>query len=317
MKKITVVGGGSGIFNVLKGLKNYPVDITSIVTTFDNGGSTGLLRDEFGILPPGDIRRSLVALAPDSSDRTLRDLFNYRFRDDCSLSGHSFGNLPLQALTEITTSQVGAIKKAGEILNIKGQVLPISLDPAHLCAQLKDGTLIEGETNIDIPKHDGSIKIDKIFLKPNPVIYREAYEAIMETDLLIIGPGDLYTFILPNILVSGFNQALSLNSKAKVVYVCNIMTKWGETNGFQASDFVSVIYQYLNKRKVDYILFNTTELSENILTKYEKERSQPVVLDEPAVKQYVNNIIKADLVFQDEIIRHDAEKISRLIVELL
>jgi uncharacterized cofD-like protein len=183
MKKIVVIGGGSGIFNVLKGLKNYPVEITSIVTAFDNGGSTGILRDEFGTLPQGDIRRSLVALAPESENSTLRDLLNFRFPKESSLKGHSFGNLFLQALTSISVSEVGAIKMAADILNIKHKILPVSTDDATLCAKLSNGKIIKGETNIDIPQHDGSIKIKKIYLEPDANIYSESYKAIVSAIL--------------------------------------------------------------------------------------------------------------------------------------
>ncbi len=316
MKKIVVIGGGSGIFNVLKGLKNYPVEITSIVTTFDNGGSTGILRDEFGTLPQGDIRRSLVALAPDSGNSMLRDLLSFRFPKDSSLKGHNFGNLFLQALTSISGSEVGAIKKAIEILNIKHSILPISTDNSSLHALLKDGSIIKGETNIDIPKHDGSIRIKKLYLEPEAVMYREAYDAIIEADLIIIGPGDLYTSILPNILSHGFTNAIK-KTKAKIVYVLNIMTKWGETNSFKASDFVKVLLSYLKIKKIDYIICNNSKIKPSLIKKYEGEKAIPVQIDIKNLKKYVNKVIEEDIALQKEIVRHDPKKISRLIMRLL
>lgn len=316
MKRIVVIGGGSGIFNVLKGLKKYPVDITSIVTTFDNGGSTGMLRDEFGTLPSGDIRRSLVALAPDTDNATLRDLFTFRFEEKSSLRGHSFGNLFLQALTKISGDEVSAIKKASELLGIKGRVLPVSIDSAHVCAILENGRIVKGETNIDIPKHDGNLKIKKLYLEPDATIYREAYEAIVAADLVLIGPGDLYTSILPNILVRGFAEA-ARKSRAKFVYIANIMTKWGETNDYAASDFCAVILAYLKKKKFDFILCNNAPLKPFLLKKYKSERAYPVLIDAIKLKKYAAKIIKKDFTYQSDIVRHDAKKLSNAIMALI
>ena len=316
MGKIVVIGGGSGIFNVLKGLKNYPVEITSIVTTFDNGGSTGLLKDEFGILPPGDIRRSLVALAPDSGNSALRDLLSFRFPKDSSLNGHSFGNLFLQALTSISGSEVGAIKTASDLLNIKHKILPVSIDKATLCARLIDGSVIRGETDIDIPKHDGSIKIKELYLEPEAIIYKEAYDAICKADLIIMGPGDLFTSILPNILVKSFTEAVK-KSKGKVVYIMNLMTKWGETNGFKASDFVKILLTYLKRKYVDYLIINNSPIKHSLAKKYEAEKSFPVENDLSNLKKFAGKIIAEDVVLQKEIARHDPEKISRIIMKLI
>jgi len=316
MKKIVVIGGGSGIFNVLKGLKNYPVSITSIVTTFDNGGSTGVLRDEFGTLPHGDIRRSLVALSPDTGDSTIRDLFNFRFPENTSLHGHSFGNLFLQALTLISGSEVSAIKKATEILNIKNAILPVSIDNAHVFAKLEDGETIKGETNIDIPKHNGEIKIKKLYLEPSAIIYGEAYNAIIDADVVIIGPGDLYSSLIPNILTEGFTDAIK-KTKAKIVYILNIMTKWGETNNFSASDFTKILLAYIKKDKINYIICNNSPIRESLLKKYfEQDKSEPVKIDIKNLKKYVDNIIEEDIILQTDIVRHDAMKIARVIMRL-
>lgn len=317
MKKVVVIGGGSGIFNVLKGLKNYPVEITSIVTTFDNGGSTGILRDEFGTLPQGDIRRSLIALAPDTGDSILREIFNFRFPKESSLHGHSFGNLFLQALTSISGSEVGAIKKAADILNIKHRILPISTDNAQLHAELEDGSIIVGETNIDIPKHDGEVKIKRLYLEPNAIMYSESYSAITEADLIIIGPGDLYTSILPNVLVQGFTDAIS-ETKAKILYVQNIMTKWGETNNFVASDFSKTLLEYLKRNTIDYILCNNAPIEKFLIERYEKEKSFPVVCDTEHLKKHATIVLEEDVLLQtDDIIRHDPKKISGVIMKLL
>jgi len=317
MKKVVVIGGGSGIFNVLKGLKNYPVDITSIVTTFDNGGSTGILRDEFGTLPQGDIRRSLIALAPDTGDSILRDMFNFRFPKDSSLHGHSFGNLFLQALTSITGSDVGAIKKASDILNIKHKILPVSTDNCNLRAVLEDETIIKGETNIDIPKHDGEKQIKKLYLEPQATMFREAYDAILEADLVIIGPGDLYSSIIPNVLVSGFTDAID-KTKGKVLYISNIMTKWGETNNFKASDFAKILLSYLHREKIGYILCNNVPIENYLKERYEKEKSFQVIPDTEELAKYAGGIYETDLLLQTEdIIRHDPQKTAQVIMKIL
>ncbi len=316
MKKIVVIGGGSGIFNILKGLKDCPVSITSIVTAFDNGGSTGILRDEFGILPPGDIRRSLVALAPDTGDSTLRDLFSFRFSEESSLRGHSFGNLFLQALTSISGGEINAIKKAEKILNIQHTVLPISIDRAHLCAVLKNGVTIKGETNIDIPKHDGALKIDKLFLEPTATIYYESADAILNADLIVIGPGDLYTSLLPHTLVEGFTEAIQ-KTNANIAYIMNTTTKWGETNGFTATDFTHTLLSYLKKDSVDYIICNSTPLEERLIEKYKEERATPVTFNRLELQKYARKIIEEDVIIQTDVVRHDAKKISRILMSLL
>lgn len=315
MKNIVVVGGGSGIFNILKGLKNYPVNITSIVTTFDDGGSTGILRDEFGTIPSGDIRRSLVALSPDIGDSTIRDLFNFRFPKNSSLNGHSFGNLFIQALTSITGNEVSAIKKAATILNIQNKILPISIDNAQLCAKLENGNIIKGETNIDIPKHDGSIKIKDIYLEPNAIIYRESYEALINADIIIIGPGDLYTSIIPNILTEGFSEAIK-STKAKIIYISNIMTKWGETNDFKVSDFVKTLLSYIKIDKLDYIICNNSIIGQKLIEKYKEAKSEPVIIDKSEISKYSKNVIEADVALQTDIVRHDPMKITKIIMKL-
>jgi uncharacterized cofD-like protein len=317
MKKVVVIGGGSGIFNVLKGLKNYPVSITSIVTTFDNGGSTGILRDEFGTLPQGDIRRSLVALAPDTGDSLLRDMFNFRFPKDSSLHGHSFGNLFLQALGSITGNEVSAIKKASDILNIKHRILPVSIDNSSLRAELSDGSIIYGETNIDIPKHDGEMPIRKLYLEPSANIFSESFSAIQEADLVIIGPGDLYTSILPNVLTKGFTEAIK---NTKIMYISNIMTKWGETNGYSARDFTQTLTSYLERDKVEYIVVNTGSVSPAQLVQYAEQKCFPVRLDKKELMTFAEEVIEDNFVLESEterIVRHDPQKIARVIMNLI
>lgn len=314
MKKIVVIGGGTGSYTVLRGLKNYPLDITAVVSMFDSGGSTGMLRDEFGILPPGDIRRCLVALAEENGINILRELFNYRFKEDSSLKGHSFGNLFLAALTQIVGSEAQAIKKAGKVLNIKGQVLPVSLTNSHLKAELEDGSVIEGETNIDVPKHDGSLKITRVFLEPDALILDETEKAIAEADMIVIGPGDLYTSVIPNLLVKGMPEAIR-KSKAKKVYVCNIMSKWGETNGFKASDCAREVLSYIGLEKFDAIICSKNEVSPAILGRYAEENSHPIECD-ALLGSYADLIVTEDVAMSSDIIRHDSAKLSRVINDL-
>ncbi|HLC74469.1 MAG TPA: gluconeogenesis factor YvcK family protein [Candidatus Nanoarchaeia archaeon] len=313
MKKIVVIGGGTGSFTVLRGLKKYDLDITAVVSMFDSGGSTGLLRDEFGILPPGDVRRCLVALAEDG-DNTLRDLFNYRFDEECSLKGHSFGNLLLTALTKITGSEVAAIKKAAQLLHIKGKVLPVSINHAHLGAELENGHTIVGETNIDVPKHDGNLRIKRVFIKPNATIYPETKDAIANADIITIGPGDLYSSILPNLLVEGMKEAISA-SKAKKVYICNLMTKWGETNNFTAADHVKEIMKYGGK--IDDVICNNHQVKDRkLLSNYAKEKAFPVIIDHSEIEKLGIKLIEENIITEPVLIRHDSEKLAKILVKI-
>lgn len=244
MKKVVVIGGGTGTFTVLRGLKNYEHDITAIVSMFDSGGSSGVLRDEHGVLPPGDVRRCLVALSDGEQEKMLRKLFNYRFENGNTLKGHSFGNILLTALTDILDGEDKAINAAGALLNIKGKVLPVSLEKAHLCVELENGTIVEGETNIDIPKHDGNLKITKSYLNPNVKVHKKAVEAIEDADAIVFGPGDLYTSLVPNFLVDGVPEAVK-RSEAKKLFVLNLFTKWGETHNYTASDYAREMLSYI------------------------------------------------------------------------
>lgn len=312
MNKVVVVGGGTGTFTLLRGLKQYPLDITAVVSTFDSGGSTGILRDELGTLPLGDTRRCLIALAPDSEDTTLRDLFNYRYAEGGSLSGHSFGNLFLQALSAVTGNDVSAIKKAAELLNCRGKVLPVSTDPSNLCATLANGQTIKGESNIDVPKHDGNIRIQKVYLEPRSYIFAEAYESLISADLIVIGPGDLYTSVIPNFLAEGFVDAIR-ERRGKLIYVLNVMTKWGETNGFAASDFAREVLAYLEQGKFDHILCNSARLAERLLKKYADEKAYPVELDLPKLQEFAHSVVQEEVIQQTDIVRHDSIKLARVL----
>jgi uncharacterized cofD-like protein len=309
LKNIVVIGGGTGTFMVLSALKNYPVSLSAIVTMADDGGSSGVLRDEYGVLPPGDIRRALVALS--GSDKALRDLFGYRFKSG-SLSGHSFGNIFLSTLEKTSGSFSMAVKKAQEVLNVQGAVIPVTLSKTRLFAELANGEIIKGETNIDIPKHDPRLKIKKVSLMPPAKANPDAIETLKEADLIVIGPGDLYTSIVPNLLVDGIPEAIR-KSKATKVYIVNLMTKYGETNGFDAGNFIGVIENYLGKNIVNYFVMNNRKPAEDLIEFYKKKDKARFV--EPVYKD--QRYVQENLLAQSQFIRHDENKIAQLLLKIL
>ena len=310
-KKFVVIGGGTGSFTVLRGLKKHTNQITAVVNMFDSGGSTGMLRDEFGVLPPGDVRRCLLALSSDE-DGIMRKLFSFRFEKDSSFNGHSFGNLLLTVLTQITGNEVEAIKECSHILNIKGRVLPVTIDDANLCAVLENGKIIKGETNIDIPKHDPNIHVESVFLEPECYVFSDVVEAILEADVIVIGPGDLYTSVIPNLLVKGVPEAIS-QSKATKIYVCNLMTKHGETDNFKASDFAKEIVKYL-KCDLDFVICNSKKSSKELLDKYSKEKAHTVEIDMETLKKY--KLVCKNLITEPDLIRHDSDKLAEEILKI-
>lgn len=319
-KKVVVIGGGTGTYTVLTGLKKYDLDITAIVSVADSGGSSGRLRDEFGILPPGDVRQALVALSSDESELfLLRRLFSYRFDRGFGLNGHSFGNLFLTALSSVTGGIDKAIVEAGKILHIKGKVYPVTLDDIELCARLEDGTIIKGETNIDLRRVRPDLRIIDVFLNKEAKIGKSAKEAIIEADLIILGPGDLYTSVIPNLLVKGVNESIA-RSKGKLVYVLNIMTKRGETKGFSALDFISEIKKYSGSAssKLSSVVANSgTKFPERVLRRYKKEGSEPVFLSEENGAYFDFKVVRGDFVSAHEFLRHDSGKLAKAITLLV
>lgn len=314
MKNVVVIGGGTGVFTVLTGLKKYPYNLSAIVSMSDDGGSTGVLREEFGTLPPGDIRRALVALSK-TDNKIVSELFNYRFKSKGSLSGHSLGNLLLTALEKITGSFDQAVKEAVKILNVEGNVIPVTLQRTRLFAELGNGEVIEGETNIDIPKHDGRIPIKRVFLKPEVKANPEALKAIREADFVIIGPGDLYTSILPNLITQDILNAVNSTS-AKVIYIVNIMTKFGETYGFQAQDFLKVIKEHLGKTSIDCAVINTEMPTGEILERYEKDREEPVKYDPQNFKNGVK-VITGEFLRKGKFLRHNPQKLAKALSSII
>lgn len=282
MKNIVVIGGGTGTFTVLSGLKKYPdVNLKAIVSMADNGGSTGLLRTELGVLPPGDIRQCLIALS--NSPKVLSDLFMYRFEDG-RLSGHNFGNIFLSALEKTTGDFEQAIIEAGKILNISGEVIPVSLEPMNLRAELADGAIVEGESSIDSARPNADQPIKRLFLNPSVHATWRAIDAIKTADLVILGPGDLYTSLMPNLLVQGLVESLRM-TRARKVYICNLMTKHGQTNNFKASDFVRELERYIGPGIFDTIMVNTEKPNEDVLKHYGSEAEYWVEPDIEAIER--------------------------------
>ncbi len=307
-KHIVIIGGGTGVFTVLTGLREHPVNLSAIVSMADDGGSSGVLREEFGILPPGDVRRAMVSLSSHPHN-VLARLFSYRFSEG-NLAGHSFGNLFLTALERSYGSFEKAVREASRMLEVDGEVVPVTLDSSRLYALLENGKVIRGETNIDIPKHDGNLKIKKIWLEPSSKINPNAKKVLAEADLIILGPGDLYTSILPNLLVEGMAEDIR-NSPAKKVYVCNLMTKYGETHDFRALDFVNKIEEHLGQ-KPDAIILNDKKPSSVLLARYRAEAARFVKPD-----IHGDNIIKVDLLRNGTLARHDPRKLAKVLISLL
>ena len=314
-KRIVVVGGGTGTYTVLSALKDHPVFLSAIVSMSDDGGSTGVLREEFGILPTGDARRALVALSR-HPDELLAKLFAYRFSEG-GLDGHNFGNLIITALERICGNFEKALQEASRLLAVeKGEVIPVTLSNVRLLAELEDGSVIKGESNIDIPRHDGELAVNRVWLEPEAKANPRALKAIHNADLIVIGPGDLYTSIVPNFLARGISEAMA-KSKAKKVFICNLMTKYGETHGFVGGDFLKVIERYLGEDVLDAVIMNDQKPSESILKRYRKEKAffvDPFFTIETGAKKI--KVIKSDLARKGELIRHDHEKLASIILKL-
>ena len=317
-KKIVVVGGGTGNHTTLSGLKNEDCDLTAVVAMSDDGGSSGRLRDELGQLPPGDVRQCLVALAADDHTSALmRQLFTFRFSGGNSLSGHSFGNLFLTALTEITGNTATAIEEASNLLRVRGIVLPVTLTRSTLAAYLVDGTLLEGESTIDQRNDNPGVAIDYVFLEPKAYAYPPVLAAIQEADAIVLGPGDIYTSVLPNLLVDDVADALR-ESKAKKIYVCNLMTKPGESDGFKSSDFARLVCEYLGTTSpLDYMVANDGTFPERTLRKYIASGQHPVELDLEETRTMVNHIVHKSLFSAGVYLRHDPTVLANTIMELV
>ena len=317
-KKIVVIGGGTGSFTILSGLKQYPAQLTAVVTMTDSGGSSGRLRDEFGVLPPGDLRQCLLALTPDDHARaTLKSLFEYRFNKGNFLQGHSFGNLFLTVLTDVAGRTDKAVEEMGHLLGIKGRVLPVTLTDTNLCAELANGNTVVGEAHIDIRTVDPDVPIKRVYLQRKAQVLPETARAIAQADVIVIGPGDLYTSVIPNLLVSGVPEAIR-RSKAKKVYICNLVTKHGETDGYTASRFIATVLKYLGDAKaLDYALVNTAPVPARLAKKYAGERATPVAFDRAACERLVPNIVARPLLATNHYLRHDSAALAAAVIGFL
>ncbi len=323
MKNIVTVSGGTGGYTILSGLKNIPgISISAIVSMADDGGSNKILRDEFGVLPPSDVRLCLSALS--DHPEVIRKLMNYRFEEGF-LASHSFGNILLLALERVTGDFATGVEIASDILKVKGKVIPITKDRAHLSMLLKDGSLILGETNIDHYNFQ-DIGIDKIFYENNVALNESAKKALIEADYIVLGPGDYYTSIIPSLIVDGFREAL-LASKAKIILPVNLTNKQGHTMHWKVSNYVNVMEKYLGKI-IDYILVNTETPSKEQEERYKLEEGDGVlvaddfkdsrVIREPLLSHLFFTYGKADKIRDSRsFIRHDSEKLADCIKKII
>ena len=325
MKKITCLGGAAGMSTVLSGLKKYKHQLSAIYPVTDDGGSTGRLIANYDVLPMGDLRRLIVALS--KKENITTDMLLYRFNKG-ELKGHALGAIILTALADIYGNIENATQEINKLLGIKHTILPSALQRTTLCAKLENNKIIKGENNIDeVIGFDGNLKIKKLFLSPSIKINPKAKKVILDSDLIVIGPGDLYTSILPNLLVSEMKETIA-KSEAKIVYVCNLMTKFGQTNNFKVSGFVLEIENYLGKNVLDYVIYNKQRPGSKILNHHKKRKSKFIEIDKDNFnKKYTylaSNLIERKIYKKDSgdtlqrsLIKHDPTKLSKLILSCL
>jgi len=309
--RIVAIGGGTGLSTLLHGLKEYTSNLTAIVTVADDGGSSGRLRQDFGILPPGDIRNCLVALA--DAEPLMGRLFQFRFQEGGELGGHSFGNLFITAMTKVTGDFDAAIKESSKVLAIRGRVVPSTLEKITLTAEHEDGSETVGESKIT----NATSPVRRIHLRPvniRPTV--EAIEAIRKADAIILGPGSLYTSIIPNLLIGRLYQEV-LASRAIKIYICNIMTQKGETEDYTASDHLRAIVDHTSPGIVEYCILNTAKVPPSMVEKYRTEDSYPVIPDAENVRKLKCKPIEAHLMSAADYVRHDSDKLSKIIVDLV
>lgn len=317
-KRITSIGGGTGLFNLLLALKTLPnMLLTSIVSMSDDGGSSGKLQKLFGILPPGDIRRSLVALS--NAPQLMNEVIQHRFSDVEHFGGHNFGNIFLTALYEIKGNMPEAIRALGDLLNIQGIVLPTTTTRTTLCALFDDGTVVKGESKVDLGEgRPLSAHVTKVWHEPESDCYVDAYMSILNSDLVIIGPGDLYTSVITNLLVRGVGESIK-NTKAKKVYICNLMTEEAETALYDAGRHISEIIKYLRGDYLDFVIISDTKFSIKAMTQYANKHQFPIDIGDI---DHIHKITKAKLVIADvgdetELVRHDADKLRDKIEKIM
>lgn len=312
-KKITVLGGGTGMPVILRGLKKYPIDLSAIVTVADDGGSSGRLRTEMSMPAPGDIRNVIAALS--EVEPMMEALLQHRFNlGSEGLKGHSMGNLILAAMTAVTGDFYLGIKEIEKVFNVRGQIYPVANQNLFLSAEMEDGDIVVGESNI--PKANKPIR--RVFVEPETAVpLPEAVDAIMDSDLIVISPGSLYTSTLPNLIIPQVSEAL-IRTEAEVVYVCNVMTQSGETAGFTAYDHARVILEHVGEGVIDTILVHSEGFSQDILNRYLEEQAQPVVYDKERLETLGLAIVEGNIITDhDHVLRHDKDKVAKILCDLI
>jgi len=311
--KIVAIGGGHGLANLLMGLKEHTNNLIAVVTVADSGGSTGRLREEYNVPAPGDIRNCIVALADAPS--VMGELFQFRFEKDSELKGHNFGNIFITALTKLTGDFRKAVEASSKVLAIRGKVFPSTLEEISLVAEYQDGSIVEGEAKI--PEKEAPIT--KVYVKPvgsgigNIQPAPEVIEAIKEAEIIVIGPGSLYTSILPNLVIKEISQAI-VNSSALKIYVCNVMTQHGETDNYGASSHLKALIKHTHPKIVDYCVVNNKVPDAKLLVKYEQEKAFPIEPDYLEIKKMGYKVIKGNVLHITDLVRHDYKKLAKVIM---
>lgn len=309
--RITAIGGGSGLSVLLQGLKKHSSNLTAVVTVADDGGSSGQLRKDFGLPPPGDIRNCLVSLA--DAEPLMRRLFQYRFESNSPLSGHSFGNLFIVAMTKVTGDFEKAVEASSAVLAIRGKVVPSTLRNVSLCARYKDGVIVRGEEKISHREED----IEQIMLEPGGCRPTEAaLEAVKKCDAIVFGPGSLYTSIIPNLLVEGMAEAIAASPAVKI-YVCNIMTQEAETRGYRASRHVEALLKHAGTGCIDYVICNTGRIPSRLAHRYRDENATPVEVDAARMRGHGYRVVEEDVVSGRDYVRHDPDRLAEIILHLI
>ncbi|CDQ19265.1 gluconeogenesis factor YvcK family protein [Halobacillus karajensis] len=310
--RVVVVGGGTGMPVLLRGLKNLPIDLSAIVTVADDGGSSGRLRNEMAIPAPGDIRNVVAALS--DAEPMLLELFQHRFSTGNGLSGHSMGNLLLAAMASMTGDFYKGIKEISRVLNVRGHIYPIANHSMSLHAEMEDGSIVTGESKI--PKQHKKIK--RVFVSPTPIQpLPEAVEAIKSAELIVISPGSLYTSILPNIIIPEIGQALK-ETKAKVTYICNVMTQEGETSGYTAADHIQALFDHIGEGVLQSVIVHNKPIEKGVRAAYAEENAEPVVYDIDRIKEMGLTVIEEDIIdHKKPMLRHDTEKLAKLLHSML
>ncbi|MCM3731435.1 YvcK family protein [Fictibacillus nanhaiensis] len=309
--KVVVLGGGTGLSVLLRGLKHYPVDITAIVTVADDGGSSGRLRRDYDMPPPGDVRNVIAALS--EVEPLVEKMFQHRFKVGDGIVGHSLGNLLLAAMHDITGDFLTGIRELSRVLNVRGQVLPAAKNSIILSAELEDGTIVQGESKIPLSNK----KIRRVFLSDEEIEpLRESVKAIQEADLIVIGPGSLYTSILPNLLVTGISTAIR-EATAPRVYVCNVMTQPGETTDYTAGDHIQALIDHVGHNFIDVVIVNNETIPSEFLDLYLEEGASQVKFDEERLKSFGIGLVCDNIIQYGTLVRHDAKRVSDLLLGLI